>query len=345
MDLVNFAELWVERFMEFQENKVKQQYKQQMNRLGSRGTPFLFIIDFSIRQPVLIPLHEIDSTQLLYDFNGFTNLPEQLITTNEATLSFEKFPLDFTTYKRSFDKVMYHLQAGNSFLVNLTLPTPIAINRSLQDIFYQSKASYKLWYQDKFVVFSPEPFVKIRGGKIYSYPMKGTIDSSLHNAEEKLLSDPKEIAEHVTIVDLIRNDLSYFASDVQVKRFRFVEEVQTYKGKLLQVSSEISGHLAANYWEQLGDILMSMLPAGSISGAPKPKTLEIIREAEGYERGYYTGVMGIFDGKNLDSAVMIRYIEKQGRQYIYKSGGGITARSQVETEYQELIDKVYVPFA
>ncbi|MEK6476539.1 aminodeoxychorismate synthase component I [Catalinimonas sp. 4WD22] len=323
----------------------KQGCKRQMNILGASGTPFLFVIDFLVREPVIIPLHEIDSTQLLYDFQGFNNIPKAAYAANLQPLVFEKFPVDFATYKRSFDTVMHHLKAGNSFLVNLTLPTPIAINRSLKDIFYQSKATYKLWYQDEFVVFSPEPFVKIRGREIFSYPMKGTIDSSLPKAEERLLSDPKEMAEHVTIVDLIRNDLSYFASDVQVKCFRFVEEVQTYKGKLLQVSSEISGQLAENYHEQLGDILMSMLPAGSISGAPKPKTLEIIREAEGYERGYYTGVMGIFDGQNLDSAVMIRYIEKQGRQLIYKSGGGITARSQAETEYQELIDKVYVPFA
>jgi para-aminobenzoate synthetase component I len=331
--------------MEVQESEIRQVCRQQMNRLGSYHTPFLFIIDFLIEKPVILPLSEIDSKHLLYDFHGFTNTPEKPLISHPTPLVFEKFPVDFSAYQRAFDTVMHHLQEGNSFLVNLTMPTPIAINCSLQDIFYQSKANYKLWYQDEFVVFSPESFVRIRDRKITSYPMKGTIDSSLPQAEEKLLSDPKEMAEHVTIVDLIRNDLSHFANDVQMNRFRFVEEVQTHRGKLLQVSSEISGQLAPDYHAQLGDILMSMLPAGSISGAPKLKTLEIIREAEAYERGYYTGVMGIFDGQNLDSAVMIRYIEKQGRQYVYKSGGGITARSRVENEYQELIDKVYVPFA
>ncbi len=331
--------------MAFQESDIKQQCRQQMNELGSSRTPFLFIIDFQVIKPVLIPLHEIDNTQLWYKFGGMGNVSEQVPKLDLPPLQFEKFPLDFATYQVAFNKVMGHLQAGNSFLVNLTLPTPISVNRSLRDIFYQSQASYKLCYQDEFVVFSPEPFVKIRNGEISSYPMKGTIDSSLPRAKEKLLTDPKEMAEHVTIVDLIRNDLSRFASNVRVKRFRFVEEVQTYRGKLLQVSSEISGQLTRDFATQLGDIIMSMLPAGSISGAPKPKTLEIILEAEGYERGYYTGVMGVFDGQNLDSAVMIRYIEKQGEQYIYKSGGGITTRSQPETEYQELIDKVYVPFA
>ena len=86
-----------------------------------------------------------------------------------------------------------------------------------------------------------------------------------------------------------------------------------------------------------------MLPAGSISGAPKKKTLEIIEEAEGYDRGFFTGVFGYFDGRNLDSAVMIRFIERQGDQLVFKSGGGVTSFSECKQEYVELIDKVYVP--
>jgi len=86
-----------------------------------------------------------------------------------------------------------------------------------------------------------------------------------------------------------------------------------------------------------------MLPAGSISGAPKKKTIEIIREVEGYERGFYTGIFGYFDGKNLDSAVAIRFIEKQGEKLIFKSGGGITYQSDWEKEYEEMQKKVYVP--
>jgi para-aminobenzoate synthetase component 1 len=85
------------------------------------------------------------------------------------------------------------------------------------------------------------------------------------------------------------------------------------------------------------------LPAGSISGAPKKKTVEIIKDAEGYERGYFTGIFGIFDGKDLDSSVMIRFIESIDSKLCYKSGGGITFMSKPELEYQEMIDKVYVP--
>ena len=88
---------------------------------------------------------------------------------------------------------------------------------------------------------------------------------------------------------------------------------------------------------------MRLLPAGSVSGAPKSRTLEIIRSAEQSDRGYYTGVCGYFDGQNLDSAVMIRFIEQIGNGFYYRSGGGITAQSNLHAEYLEAIDKVYVP--
>ncbi|MFZ1573367.1 MAG: chorismate-binding protein, partial [Candidatus Kapaibacterium sp.] len=94
----------------------------------------------------------------------------------------------------------------------------------------------------------------------------------------------------------------------------------------------------------IGDTLISLLPAGSISGAPKKKTLEIINKVEKYKRGYYTGVFGYFDGVNLESSVMIRFIEKTSKGLIFKSGGGITFLSEAYKEYNELIDKVYVPF-
>ncbi len=87
------------------------------------------------------------------------------------------------------------------------------------------------------------------------------------------------------------------------------------------------------------------MPAGSVSGAPKPKTLEIIKAVEEEVRGYYTGVFGYFNGKDLDSGVMIRFIENREGKYFYRSGGGITTQSDVESEYQETIDKVYVPVA
>jgi para-aminobenzoate synthetase component 1 len=180
-------------------------------------------------------------------------------------------------------------------------------------------------------------------GKIYAFPMKGTIDASIPGAREKILNDPKEMAEHVTIVDLLRNDLSEVAENVQVTRFRYVDEIRTIHKDLLQVSSEIRGDLPMDYIQHIGDILLKLLPAGSVSGAPKRKTLEIIRAAEKEPRGYYTGVMGLFDGSVLESGVMIRFMEYVGNDLYYRSGGGITTQSNAEMEYQEAIDKIYVP--
>jgi len=173
--------------------------------------------------------------------------------------------------------------------------------------------------------------------------MKGTIDAAVSGAKEKILADRKETAEHVTIVDLLRNDLSEVAENVRVTRFRYVEEIRTIHKDLLQISSEIQGELRPDYTQHLGDLLLKLLPAGSVSGAPKRKTLEIIREAEKGPRHYYTGVMGIFDGTDLDCGVMIRFIENDHGTLYYRSGGGITMQSEIESEYQEAIDKVYVP--
>jgi para-aminobenzoate synthetase component 1 len=175
--------------------------------------------------------------------------------------------------------------------------------------------------------------------------MKGTIKVSSTESEKELLSDIKEIAEHHTIVDLLRNDLSMVADRINVNRFRYVERIHTHEGELLQVSSEITGKLPDNYQDQLGEIIFKLLPAGSVTGAPKEKTITIIREAEKSDRGYYTGVCGVFDGENLNSAVMIRFIEEHKGALRFKSGGGITFLSNARSEYKELNDKVYVPIA
>jgi para-aminobenzoate synthetase component I len=313
-----------------------------MNDMGRRGIPFLFVIDFYAENPLVFPLTEVDPLRLLYDISGYTNCKTQFKQYPEFNL--DCVPLTKTEYSRKFNAVMKQIELGNTYLLNLTCPSSITINLELKDIFERSSAKYKLWINDSFVVFSPEPFIKIDNGIISSYPMKGTIDASLENAELVILNDPKEIAEHYTIVDLIRNDLSMVAKKVSVENFRYIEKFKTSQGELLQVSSKITGHLERGYQERIGEILFKLLPAGSVSGAPKKKTVEIIVETEGYERGYYTGIFGYFDGNKLDSGVMIRFIEKTAKGLIYKSGGGITSFSRMENEYKEMIDKVYVPF-
>ena len=300
----------------------------------------------------------------------------------------------YEDYERSFNIVKSNIMAGNSYLTNLTCRVPVSCNLSLEEIFHRAKGKYKLLLRRKrtqaedkahlkeenieenltpFVCFSPETFVRIKGGRIYSYPMKGTLDASLPNAEKQLMEDRKEAAEHATIVDLIRNDLSRVAENVRVDKYRYIDVLHTNKGDILQTSSEISGRLPEDYPHHLGEILDAQLPAGSITGAPKDKTMQIIQEAEGYDRGFYTGIMGIYDQGELNSAVMIRFIEeetspvdfeadgeknfkakegkasegkepKANRKLYFKAGGGITSKSDCRKEYEEVIQKIYLPF-
>jgi len=312
-----------------------------MNDWGRKNIPFMFIIDFEMQKPLLFKLDEIDTNELLYNMNGFTNVSHD--THPEKKVSLDKFPISPEDYLMRFNKIKEHISAGNTYLLNLTCVTPVNINLSLKEVFYRSEAKYKLWYNDDWVCFSPETFIRINDGVISTFPMKGTIDASVENAAKVIIDDSKEIAEHYTIVDLMRNDLNMVADNVRVVKFRYIEQISTNDKELLQVSSGIEGDLRKDYIHRLGDIIYSLLPAGSVSGAPKRKTTEIISETEGYQRGYYTGICVIFNGKDIDSCVLIRFIEKTENGLIYKSGGGITSCSDPETEYREMIDKVYVP--
>lgn len=311
-----------------------------MNEYGKNGVPFLFVIDYEMNDPLIFRLEEAAKNDIFFSIHHLRNYTDTISESQQ--LHFIKKPIEYARYETSFKRVLKQIQLGNTFLLNLTFPTKVETNWSLRTIFERSNAPYKLLVKDDFVLFSPECFVKINKGNISSFPMKGTIDASLLNAEELIINDLKEKAEHATIVDLIRNDLSIVASDVKVNRYRFIEEIVTHDKRLLQVSSEISGTLPIDYQSNIGSIICKLLPAGSICGAPKDSTRKIIEDVEGYKRGYYSGVFGIFDGQNVDSAVMIRYIEQKDGQMFYKSGGGITMNSDLEKEYNELIDKVYV---
>lgn len=313
---------------------------ERMNHYGAASIPFFFFADFKNEKIEVFNLDEIKSEEILFDIQGLKNYSHT--PPLPANWQFQKHPIPFNQYQKGFDLVKKHILAGDSYLVNYTCATPIFTDLSLQEIFYLSKAKYKVFYKNKFTFFSPETFVKIADGKISTYPMKGTIDASLPNAEQQILNDKKETAEHHTIVDLLRNDLSQVARNVQVERFRFIDEIKTNGKHLLQVSSEITGDLPDNWKNNIGDILKKLLPAGSISGAPKKKTVEIIEMAENNPRGFYTGIVGLFDGEKLDSGVAIRFIEKTKNRMYFRSGGGITCFSDPDMEYQEMIDKVYL---
>lgn len=314
---------------------------EKMNLLGKEHKPFLFAVDFEMDNGFVVE-NPFSQQDILFDLNSITNFSSQ--KNDSLSPSLKAYPKFFEEYDKQFDVVRKGLLRGDSFLTNLTIKTIIDINISLEEIFHRANSKYKLLIRDKFVCFSPECFVKIEDNTISTFPMKGTIDASIENAKEVILSDYKETCEHNTIVDLMRNDLNIIGSNVRVERFRYVDDLKTSRGNILQVSSEVKADLNYDFYPKLGDILFKLLPAGSISGAPKESTVQIIKEAENEKRGFYTGVFGFFDGHNMDSAVIIRYIEKEGNNHYFRSGGGITINSSSMDEYQEAINKIYLPF-
>ncbi|MCH9812554.1 MAG: aminodeoxychorismate synthase component I [Epsilonproteobacteria bacterium] len=311
--------------------------KEKLNHYGQKREPIFFVIDFEAKEHYLSPLNMLEE-DIVFSFQESTHCYEN------KKVPYTYHPIPYPKYEIAFKAIQEEIKKGNTYLINLTFPSKLEIPYNLKEIYDYTDARFKLYFKDQFVCFTPERFVKIENDSIYTYPMKGTIEASIPNAEAKILNDQKEMAEHVMVVDLLRNDLSMISKRVRVEKFRYIEKIKAGERELLQVSSKIKGELELGWQDRLGEIITTMLPAGSITGAPKKSTTQIIKDIEGYERGFFSGVFGIFDGEKLDSAVMIRFIEKTHEGYLYKSGGGITIDSQCENEYLEMCEKVYVPF-
>ncbi|MCG2793877.1 MAG: aminodeoxychorismate synthase component I [Weeksellaceae bacterium] len=313
----------------------------RMDVLSEQGEAFFFLVDFLMKNVKIFPQNDIENGSLLIDFPNVTNVSKDQTTI--PNFDWKSYPEKLEDYQRGFDIVQENIRKGNSYLANYTRKTEIQAGLSLADIFSFSKAKYKILLPNEFVCFSPETFVQIIDHKIVTHPMKGTIDANIQDAEKLLKNDPKEKAEHYTVVDLLRNDLSIVANNVRVKHFQRIELIKSRQKNLLAMSSEIEGDVKQEFKNKVGSILQKLLPAGSILGAPKSKTLNVVLDAECYDRGFYTGVGGYFDGRNLDSCVMIRFIEKENGKLFFKSGGGITHQSILRREYEEMKNKIYVP--
>lgn len=322
----------------------------KMNGMGGRREPFLFFCNWDatrwfvsrISQPSLAGKRGMLEGGISFDFS---NIKQNAYSQEkEGAFEWSIGRPERDEYSRSFSIVRRGLLRGDSFLVNLTSASTINTNLSLEDMFRRADAHYRILVPGKFVCFSPEIFVKIDNvGRISSYPMKGTTKAATPSALSDLMSDEKEAAEHATIVDLIRNDLSCAARGVKVDRYRYAEKIKSRFGDIWTTSSEISGTIPGDWPSKIGTILRRLLPAGSVTGAPKASTVNIIRRAEQSDRGFYTGICGLFDGHTFDSAVMIRFVSLENGTKIFRSGGGITSLSKEEDEYNEVILKTNIP--
>lgn len=316
--------------------------RERMNLHCKAGLPFVWGIDYEMRKGFFLET-PYEPRKILWQMGHNGNCGGQKRSSDRPPVLRRLEEKALQDYPAMFARIKDGLLRGDSFLANLTARTPVECDTSLKDVFLSSHAPYRILLGDEFVCFSPEPFVTIENGTISTFPMKGTIDASLPDAEKTLIDNYKEMCEHFTIVDLMRNDLNRVARNVRVIRFRYVEKIMTGNGAILQTSSEIRGEIGDDDRGRAGDIIFGMLPAGSITGAPKPATVSLIASAERCRRGWYTGVFGHFDGKRMESAVMIRCLQRDTDGTLYfHSGGGITVNSIQEEEYSELLTKIYL---
>ncbi|NLA62953.1 MAG: aminodeoxychorismate synthase component I [Bacteroidales bacterium] len=312
-----------------------------INKAATKQTPYFFTVDYEMSEGLFIE-NPTNQTEVLFQFNGEGNKPMEAVSTTKAEMITN--PISEVAYKSKFEVIQRGLNSGDIDVANLTIRTPIQTNISCREIFLRSQSPYQVYIPERYVSFSPERFVKIENGKISANPMKGTIDASMPNAQQEILSDPKEVAELNATTQSVIKELSLVAHNVNIKRERYIDTIKSLNRTLLQVSSEVEGDLPKDYLSRMGDILFSLLPAASITGSPKREVEKYIRIAEGEPRGYYCGIAGYFDGTKLDTAVLIRFIETDNGGLFFRSGGGITSNSICNKEYQEALDKIYFPF-
>ena len=219
--------------------------------------------------------------------------------------------------------------------------SPFAIYRALRSI-NPSPYMYHLHLGDFYIVgTSPELLVRVEDGTVSNHPIAGTRPRSSDNGrdralEEDLKGDEKERAEHLMLVDLARNDVGRISEPGTVEVTKFMD-IERYS-HVMHLVSHVQGKLRGDYTQF--DAMRACFPAGTVSGAPKIRAMEIIAELEPEKRGPYAGAVGYFDfSGNMDTAIAIRTIViKDGTAYV-QAGGGIVADSVPETEYQESLNK------
>lgn len=313
--------------------------KVQLNRYSANKIPFVGLLSYDMPEyDIVCKLSDAHKFGLFFKFY------QPNLLTKSPDYSLRLYPMDFEIYQNAFNKVIAYMRSGDVYLLNLCFKTPFSSNLNLSKIYEHSNAQLVLHLKEHFVCFTPEKFITIKNDKITTFPMKGTISAEISDAKQRLLNNEKEFSEQAMITDLMRNDLSIVSEGVRVDKFRYFDEISTPRGEILQTSTQISGNLLRHYVKNYGDLFEQILPAGSITGTPKIRACEIIKEVEECKRGFYSGVFIHFDGKICQSYVLIRFVEQLDGKLVFKSGGGITVQSEARKEFHELLQKAYFTF-
>lgn len=288
-------------------------------------------------------------TPLLY-FEVFTQYAEyQPKTIHKDIFLFPKSLISYSQYKAAFQKIKQHIACGNTYEVNYTYACDVAYAGDILSLYEKllplQTTPYNAFIQNDYeeiLSFSPELFFIKKGNRILTKPMKGTLPrKSIQSEDEKqidiLKNDIKNRAENVMIVDLLRNDLNKIAVTGSVKVTKLFE-VETHK-TLHQMTSEIEAELPPGTTHF--DSMKAIFPCGSITGAPKIKTMEIIDELETTPRNIYCGAIGYISPEESIFSVPIRILQrnKTHQHFRYHTGGAIVWDSKCRDEWEETLIK------
>ncbi len=278
----------------------------------------------------------------------FSKLPIERHKGDFRVTSAVKSNMDKVSYTRAFQRIKHYLKEGDCYQVNLSqrfvadcVGDPWVAYQMLREMNAAPFSAYLNYPEAQILSSSPECFLKLVNGRVETKPIKGTRPRRAYPAEDwrqidLLRNSPKDRAENLMIVDLLRNDLSKTCKkgSVQVPALFAVESYATVH----HLVSTVTGILADG--QHALDLLKSCFPGGSITGAPKIRAMEVIEELELSRRGIYCGAIGYmgFDG-NMDSNIAIRTLVHSNGTIRFWAGGGIVDDSDVEEEYQECFDK------
>ena len=316
----------------------------------------LIVFDTYLQRLVLIASVDVDDIDASYEAAEAKLDEMQRILEDGERYEFPALDLkdelkplyDEERYEQMVETAKHHIREGDIFQVVLSDPITAPAEGSLFDTYRILRSSnpspYMLFFSSDDVEIagaSPETLARLRDGRLYTYPLAGTRPRGATTeqdmaAEVDLLSDEKELAEHNMLVDLGRNDIGRVAElgSVRVEQFHDVLRFS----HVMHIGSTVTGQLAEG--RDAVDVIDSILPAGTLSGAPKLRACQIIQDLEGSKRGIYGGAIGYLDfSGNLDTCIGIRLAYKKNGEVCVQSGAGIVADSEPAKEFQECQNK------
>ncbi len=286
-----------------------------------------------------VTLYYHDPSLLQYVQETLTKEPyqEEVELTWEPTLSYD-------SYKTAFHNIQNDITNGLFYQLNYTQQYKAKIKGSASSVFLrllkQNVAPYASFWEDDdlaIVSLSPESFLAVNQGYIRTKPIKGSIARNTPQAFRRLWLNEKEQAELYMITDLMRNDLSIIAKTGTVK------VLSQRKAQLLSKIIHTYSIIECKHKENLSihEMILALLPAGSISGCPKKQAVTSIQAYENYNRSFYTGIMGyVLPSQKAHFNILIRTLIQNKQETTISVGGGITNMSKSKQEYQECIDKL-----